>query len=193
MIRQIKECKELIPFLKNSIEDEGLKVGIDQNLNSEQFAIIKVDDYYNGLHLAFPPKSIDFIVAVDCACNWYVLYLLELKNVNSPRKLDIKDIQEKFETTITDFLSQRFEKIFLADQYKYKDIKLYLVSDAYGLTGKYRTYADYKKIQNKKQRIQGRDSLRVDLNLASKLFKFKGRVVRINYDIPPNPIIIKIV
>lgn len=189
MIQKIKNCKELIPYLKKVIEDEGIEVGIEECLLPEKMVIIKVDDYYNSLHLKFPPKSIDFAVVVDCECDWYVLYLLELKNVNSPKKLSVKDIQEKFENTIYDFLSQRFEKIFMANQYKYKDIKLYLVSDAYGLTGKYGTYAEYKKIQDKKQKIQGRDSLRVDFNLGSKLFKFRGKIVRINYDIPPNPII----
>ena len=27
MIQKIKNCKELIPYLKNTIEDEGIKVG----------------------------------------------------------------------------------------------------------------------------------------------------------------------
>lgn len=189
MIQEIKNCKELMPYLKKVIEDEGIEVGIDGCLNPEKIVIIKADDYYNGMHLDFTPKSIDFVVVVDCECDWYVLYLLELKNVNSPKKLSVKDIQEKFENTIYDFLSRRFQNIFMANQYKYKDIKLYLVSDAYGLAGKYGKYEEYKKIQDKKQKIQGRDSLRVDFNLGSKLFKFRGKIVRINYDIPPNPII----
>ena len=192
MIQKIKNCKELIPYLKNAIEDEGIEIGIEECLVSEKMAIIKVDDYYNGLHLTLTPKSIDFAIAVDCECNWYVLYLLELKNVNSPKRLSVKDIHEKFENTINDFLSKRFEEIFMADQYKYKDVKLYLVSDAYGLKGKYGTYAEYQRIQDKKQKIQVKDSLRVDFNLGQKLFKFRGKIVRITYDIPPNPIIIKI-
>lgn len=191
MIQKIRKCKELIPFLKDFIEDEGIIVDIEENLDSEQVAIIKVDDYYNSLHLGFPPKSIDFAVVVDCSCYSYVLYLLELKNVNSPKKLNIKDIQEKFDTTIYDFLSKRFDSIFLNDRFKYKAIKLYLVSDAYNLFGKYTTFEEYKKVQDKKQNIQRRDSLRVDLNLGAKLYKFRGKILHINYDIPPNPIIKK--
>lgn len=189
MIQEIKNCKELMPYLKEKIEDEGIEVGIDEDLKTEEVAVIKIDDYYNDLHLRFPPKSVDFGVVVDCQCKWYILYLLELKNVNHSKRLIIKDIQEKFENTIQDFLSERFGKIFLADQYKYRDIKLYLVSDAYGLTGRYGTYAEYKKVLEKKQKIQNRDSLRVDVNLGSKLFKFRGKIVKISYDIPPNPII----
>lgn len=189
MIQKIKNCKELIPYLKNVIEDEGIEVGIDEKLMPEKLAIIKIDDYYNSMHMRFPPKSIDFVVVVDCTCSWYALYLLELKNVNSPKKLNVKDIQEKFENTICDFMSRRFEKIFLQEQYKYKDVKLYLVSDAYGLKENYSTYAEYKKIQEKIHKIKNRDSLKVDFNLGSKLFKFRGKIVRISYDIPPNPII----
>ena len=192
MIQMIKSCKELTPYLQNIIEDERIEVGIEENLKDDQFAIIKVDDYYNNLHLAFPPKSIDFAVVVDCECASYVLYLLELKNVNSPKKLNIKDIQEKFETTINDFLSVRFEKIFLADKFKYKAVKLYLVSNAYGLSGKNGTYEEYKKIEEKKQKIQKKDSLRVDFNLGSKYYRFRGKIVKINYDIPPNPIVRRI-
>lgn len=131
MIQEIKNCKELIPYLKEKIEDEGIEVGIDEGLKTEEVAVIKIQD----------------------------------------------------------FLSERFGKIFLADQYKYRDIKLYLVSDAYGLTGRYGTYAEYKKVLEKKQKIQNRDSLRVDVHLGSKLFKFRGKIVKISYDIPPNPVI----
>ena len=191
MIQEIKSCKELIPYLRDRIEDEKLEVEIEDNLHEEQYAIIKVDDFYNSLHIASPPKSIDFVVTVDCECYSYVLYLLELKNVNSPQKLNIRDIQDKFHTTIYDFLTERFGYIFLKDKYKYKAIKLYLVSDAYGLSEKYATYEEYRKIQDKKQRIQMKDSLRVDCNLASRLYKFKGKIVQINYDIPPNPVIRK--
>lgn len=192
MIQEIKSCKELIPYLRNKIEDEKIEVGIEDNLSEQQLAIIKVDDFYNNLHIASPPKSIDFVVTVDCECFAYALYLLELKNVNSPKKLNIRDIQDKFSTTIYDFLTERYGYIFLNDKYKYKDIKLYLVSDAYGLSDKYNTYEEYKKIQDKKQRIQSKDSLRVDCNLSSRLYKFKGKIVSINFDIPPNPIIRKI-
>lgn len=192
MIHEIKECRELIPYLKEEIKDEGIEVGVEEGLVPEKMAAIKMDDYYNNLHVEMPPKSIDFLVVVDCECSWYALYLLELKNVNSPKKLSIKDIQDKFETAIDNFMSARFEKIFLCERYKYKDIKLYLVSDAYGLNGKYGTFEEYKKIQERRQKIQNRDSLRVDRNLGSKLYKFRGKIYKINYEIPPNPIIKKI-
>ena len=58
--------------------------------------------------------------------------------------------------------------------------------------GKYATYAEYKKVMEKRQKIQSRDSLRVDVHLGSKPFKFRGKYLKISYDIPPNPIIRRI-
>lgn len=189
MIQQIKSCRELIPYLKQKIEDEGIEVAVSNQLSPEKLAIIKIDDYYAGLHLAVIPKAIDYLVIVDCECESFALYLLELKNVKSPKFLDIKTIHEKFETAIYDFLSNRFAEIFLNDRYKYKKILLYLISDAYRLSGKYKNFNEYQKFCEK---INKRDSLKTEMNLSSKLFRFRGKILTISYDIPPNPIIQKI-
>ena len=116
MIQQIKSCKQLKPYLKEVIEDEELEVEISKQLDLAKLVIIKVDDYYAGLHLAVIPKAIDYLVVVDCECDAFVMYLLELKNVDSPKFLDIKAIHEKFSNTIYDFLSNRFAEIFLKDR-----------------------------------------------------------------------------
>lgn len=189
MVQQIKNCKALIPYLKDIIEDEGIVVGISEQISPGKIAIIKVDEYYAGLHIASPPKAVDFLVAVDCECGSFVMYLLELKNVHSPKFLIIKDIHEKFGNTIDDFLSKRFKQIFLNDKYKYKKILLYLVSDAYGLSGKYADFDEYKKV---KEKINKRDSLKTEMNLGTKLFRFRGKILQISFDIPPNPVIKKV-
>lgn len=189
MVHQIRSCKRLGPYLREVIEDEGIEVGISEQIDGTKLAIIKVDDYYAGLHLAVTPKAIDHLVVVDHECGAFVMYLLELKNVSSPKFLDIKAIHEKFANTIYDFLSKRFAEIFMNDRYKYKDILLYLVSDAYGLRGRYRDFNEYRKLQEK---INKRDSLKVERDLGSKVFRFRGKILKISYDIPPNPIIRKV-
>ncbi len=189
MIHQIKTNRKLIPYLCKEIEDEGMAVEIDDTLAEEKYAVIKVDAFYNGLHLSIVPKSIDFLVAVDCECHAYLLYLIELKNVKNPKFLIMKDIHEKFENTIRDFLTERFGEIFLNDKYKYKDIRLYLVSDAYGLKGRFQNFAQYQALSEK---INKRDSLKIELALGGKLYKFKNKVVKIQYELPPNPVIRRI-
>lgn len=188
MVQQIKECKELIPYLKDIIEDEGIEVGISEKIGCGSIAIIKVDEYYAGLHITTPPKAVDFLAVVDCECASFAMYLLELKNVKSPKFLKMKDIHEKFGNTIDDFLSVRFGDIFLNDRYKYKNILLYLVSDAYGLRGKYNNFNEYRKIMDKTSK---RDTLKTEIGLGTKLFRFRGRILKISFDIPPNPVIQK--
>ncbi len=188
MVTKIKNNPRLRIYLRSRIEDEGIEVGVDEGLSENEYVGIKVDGYYNGLHQAVIPKSVDYVVVVDNSCDSYNLYILEMKNVNSPQKLIIKDIQEKFANTISDFLSEEFKEIFLADRYKYKDIKLYLVSDVYGIGGKYQTHKEYMQHL---ERINKKDSLKVDRNLGSKIYKFRNKYLRIEYDIPPNPVIKK--
>ncbi len=42
MVQVIKNCRDLIPYLKTKIEDEGIEVGIDENLMPEELAIIRI-------------------------------------------------------------------------------------------------------------------------------------------------------
>ena len=180
MISRIQNEPKLKSCIRYEIEDEGIEVGVDEKLTHSEYAGVKVDDYYNGLHDATPPKATDYVVAVDNSCDSYNLYILEMKNVKEPKFLDIRAIQDKFSTTINDFLSIRFKDIFLSDKYKYKDICLYLVSDAYGAGGSFHSHEEYRKYLEK---IDKKDSLKVDNNLGRKIYKFRNRFLTIQYNL----------
>lgn len=186
MVDMIKKDARLAPYLKNTLEDAGIEVKIAPTLQEDEYAAIKVDDYYAGLKMATPPKAVDYVVVVDCQCDWFSMYILELKNVNGPNGLNISDIQEKFKNTINMFLSDTFANIFLNDRFKYKGIRLYLVSDAYGEVGTFSNHSEYLAFRD---RINKKDTLKVDMSLSSKLYRFRGKILKIEYDIPPNPII----
>lgn len=188
MIKTIKNTKQLKPYLREKIEDAGIRVDISEDITAEQIANIKVDDYYANLRpVPVPmPKTIDMLTAVDCECDTYVLYLLELKNVKRPSDLVMRDIHEKFENTLNDFMSKRFGEIFLNSRFKYRRIFLYLVSDAYRMNKRFKSFEEYRALQ---KRVHSRDSLKVEVGLACKVFRFRGRTLQIKYDIPPNPII----
>lgn len=165
MVNMIKKDAHLVPYLTTTIEDTGIEVGLDQRLCPDDFAAIKVDDYYAGLKISTPPKAVDFVVIVDCQCDSFSMYILELKNVNGPGKLNIVDIQEKFSNTINLFLSNTFSYIFLNDRFKYKEIKMYLVSDAYGEAGNFANHSEYLRFRDK---VNKKDTLKVDMSLSEK-------------------------
>ena len=190
MIQQINQTDGLKKYITHEIEDAGLAVAVDSKLNLDEYIGIKVDDYYMVLHLrGETPKAVDFIVTVDCQCDAYCLYILELKNVKSPKGYTTKDIIEKFETAIDRFIKEDFKEIFLNDKYKYKEIKLYLVTSAYGRALGQKNYQSYIELLRK---INQKDTLTNDWTLSNKLFKFQKRILRIEREIPPNPVIKRI-
>lgn len=191
MIQQINSIEEFKDCLTHKIEDAGLEIAVDPLLSESEFIGIKVDDYYMGLHLGGEtPKAVDFIVSVDCQCDAYVLYILELKNVKSPKAYTTEDIIEKFETAIERFMKMEFSNIFLNDKYKYKDVKLYLVTTAYGNAMGQSNFEAYCKLLAKTNK---KDTLVNDWKLSSKYFRFRNFVRRIEREIPPNPVIKRIV
>ena len=189
MVQMIKQEKSLAQYLHTDLEDAGICVDVDPRLGENDYAAIKVDDYYNGQHDKAPPMAVDFVVAVDCSCLAYALYILEFKNIHKSKNLSCSDIQEKFATTIYRFMSEEYKHIFLNDRFKYKDIKLYLVSDLYRLAGKYKSYTEYASLMDK---MGKRDTLKVDRSLAGRIYRFRNKILRIEFEIPPNPIIKKI-
>ena len=86
-------------------------------------------------------------------------------------------------------MNDSFSDIFLNDRFKYKSVKLYLVSDAYNEVGHFKNHNEYLAFR---QKINKRDSLKVDVALSSKLYKFRGKILKIEYDIPPNPVVTRI-
>lgn len=186
MIQRIKQTKALKAYQHQKIEDAGVEVDVDEKLSEQEYVGIKVDDYYMGLKLqGKTPKAVDFIVAVDCGFNWYALYILEMKDTNS---YTTKDIHEKFDTAINRFLQVDFKEIFLDDRYKYRLVKLYLVR-RFKQAEQYANYEEYVKIQEK---ISKKDTLAADQKLSDKIYRFRKMLLKIEREIPPNPLIAKI-
>lgn len=177
MISKINNNRNLRPYCRHDISDEGVVVPVSETLGEESFVGVKVDDYYNDtIKDNNCPKSVDYVVAVDCSCDSYKLYILELKG-GKRKNLKAKDIYEKFESTIQDFLEKRFKDIFCYDAYKYKSVELYLVNP---FPGGYEKYEDYLKI---KSHIKDKDTLELD-SQYDKVFRFRGKRCKIKKEFP---------
>lgn len=191
MIQTITQHPKLKRFTSHSIEDAGIGVGVDTRLTEADYIGIKVDNYYMSLKLqGETPKAVDFIVSVDCQCSAYVLYIIEFKNTDSPQQYSSKDICDKFDTAINRFMAKDFKDIFQNDKFKYKDIRLYLVTSAYKAAAKYGNFQKYLEIRKK---VNQKDTLVNDIALSGRIFVFRGRHLRIEREIPPNPIISRLV
>lgn len=184
MIQMIEKEQRLKDCLHRQIEDAGIKVDVDQALAEPKYIGIKVDDYYKGLHEKIIPKAVDFIVAVDCECSWFALYILELRDVK--RTCSSKEIQEKFDTVINRFMQEEFGHIFLKDSFKYKEVFLYLVTTSYQMAVQLGKFEEYQALR---ARLKAKDSLANDSTLTTKPYKFRGKYYFIRREVPPNPLI----
>jgi len=168
LINLLNEDEVLQVHIKPECEDEGLCVDFEASIDRNTTLVLKVDDFYNDLNIANRPASIDCLIVQFCSGNNYKLSLIELKNVERAQNIDRKNLREKFETTLYDFMSDKFRNYFYNEAF---DLKIELILCA----GKLQNDNSFK-------------SYKLDFLLGLKPFRFDGKLIGIN-GIPPIPII----
>lgn len=177
MIEAILYNKDLTTLLANEIEENGVGVKLDADfyddngqLDSAIILNMKVDSYYNSLRLAATPPSIDNLVVIKRSKNRFSVYLIELKNVNKLRRLDYTNIKNKFETTLNDFMKNRFKNEFEISTTKITDFNVWLVCNRFDFMGKEISHDDYER------RIK---STIIEQLMLTRPFCYKGKYSQI--------------
>ena len=125
LIQRIKKHKILSKFVEDNCCENDVWVTFDESILPEAYVIIKVDKYYNSLNLEKTPPSLDCLIVRECENGGYGLTLVELKKTKTSGDIDLKNIKEKYETTLYDFIKSKFIGELDID---YSDIKLFFVS-----------------------------------------------------------------
>lgn len=125
MFENIKRNQNLRNHIADTCCENDICLDFEYNIPSEDKIIIKVDDYYNSLHLEKPPASPDCLILVRCVDGGYSLHIAELKNITTAKFYDINNLLAKFDNCIYDFIERRFPELF---NINYKTVKLYFVS-----------------------------------------------------------------
>jgi len=163
MLDRIKKHPTLSKFLKQECSEQGVAIQIDERISSDDFIIISPDDYYNSLNEK-RPASVDCLVIQKCNELSYKITLIELKSLHSAHKFDLDNMIEKFQNTLTDFMSKRFKEELFKN---YQKVDLYFVSNI---------------------EIHKRDlGLKLD-SLISKTFEYNGKKTMLRNRMP-NPTI----
>jgi len=118
---KIKNDSRLKNFVINECKENNIGVTFAKDIEKENILILKIDDFYNNLHLSETPKSIDCLIVIACKSRGYGLFLVELKSDT----FEINDVIEKFENCFNDFIKQRFREYFYIS---YEKIELFFVS-----------------------------------------------------------------
>lgn len=145
LIKSLKSDLKLQPFIIPRCEENGLCVVLDASLGADEFLIIKVDAFYNACLDYFDPStrkwttpaSIDCLIVVQCKKqDRYQVLLVEQKN--TPNNPPHQNMRDKFETTLLDFMSNRFRHHFYNTDY-HLEIRLLLQIAAVGQGRAFRT------------------------------------------------------
>jgi hypothetical protein len=127
MIQEIKNHPILSNFVEETCCENEVCVSFDNTISSNDYAIIKVDNYYNSaLHQGLTPASVDCLIVRKCINSGYGLTIVELKNIHNSKGFGTENMIEKFQTTLADFIEIKFpDELFL----DYNDVKLFFVSN----------------------------------------------------------------
>jgi hypothetical protein len=164
----IQECQEngIRVVIGDSLLDDGM-------LDTEKILIIKPDSYYSSARMATPPPSIDCIIITKCADSSYKLYLVEMRDRKGAQGVSPKVIIPKFRTIVEKFFADEFKEIFNADRFHIRDIKMWIVTDAYN-TKQCSEEAYIKKIKGTV----------LDNYLSQKPFRVFGKLVLVEPIVP---------
>lgn len=131
----------LSPFFCDNCNENGVGVNFDPSLQlNKDYIIIKVDDYYNS-NFKNPniPPSPDCIIIQKCHDERYVIYIVELKSIQSLGPYNLRHIRDKFQTCLSHFMSDLYRKYFYASDLNFH-IKLLFICDLFtGNNDKFKT------------------------------------------------------
>lgn len=179
MISEILNHSELKKIIVKCCSENNVEATISSNIDKADFVILKIDKYYTSLLLANTPKSVDCLIVLRCDDNTFMLFIIELRDIKNLAGFSAKEIYQKFETTINNFLREKFSEFFFSDNYDIKDLKLLFITDPLNIQNKKYT------LNQIKNRIQG---TKIEILLLMRPFKFGSRYYSISYEVP-NPII----
>ena len=125
MIDRIKRHKVLSQFVRDKCSENNVAAEVDSGVDSNDYVIVKPDDYYNSLRRKVPP-SVDCLIIQRCVNGGYKITLVELKSITSMADQTIENLVGKFETVLTDFIPKKFKDLLHKD---YKAVELYFVTE----------------------------------------------------------------
>ena len=174
MISEIRNHPVLKGIAVDSCSENNIEATISPNINKDDFVILKIDDYYNSLSQAVTPKSVDCLIILRCRDNTYRLFIIELRDIKNLTGFSVKEIYQKFKTTINNFLRERFNEFFFSDNYDIKDLKLLFITDPLNIQNRKYTLTQMKN------KIKG---TKIEILLLMRPFKFGSRYYSISYEV----------
>jgi len=138
MLCKINTKTELAPFFTRNLLENEVGVIIDKAMSQDSFVAIDIDEYYHRIVQPPTPAIADILlVAQRISQNEkHHIYIIEMKNISSPRGFSVENIYEKFHTAIDDFMKVKYADVFMNEKHQVEKFRLLFISDAYRLKRK---------------------------------------------------------
>lgn len=159
LIAALKSDPIIQPFLKSTCDERGMAASISPTIAPEDIVIISPDRYYNSLRQK-RPKSPDCLIVVRCNSGEFLVFVVELRDISSPKGFEPTAIRTKFLTCLTEFMQGVLGHHFNRQDIILKRPRLLFVSDPYG------------QRQNTEQNKSFNQSTRMDALLAVPPLRF---------------------
>jgi len=181
MLNKIKTNLTLNQFLTNKLLENDVGIIINEDMPQDSFAAIDIDKYYHHIGLNITPAIADLLLAAQKLSQkeLYHIYIVEMKNIYSPRGFKVKNIYNKFYTVIEDFMKIKYADIFMDEKYKIERFRLFFISDAYRLKKRGMTDEQIKSFLH---------DTKIMVLQSMSLFQFRNFKVFIEYKLP-NPLL----
>ena len=131
LLEKIKSEPLLSYYIRPTCDENDVGVSFDPSVLTDDYLIIKVDEYFQSAIRSNTPRGIDCLIIQKCVDNQYKLYLIELKNIKELNSGEgvIKHIYDKFQNCFDILISDHFRSLFYDETYQFSDIKLYFISN----------------------------------------------------------------
>ncbi len=171
LIQNLLNHPELTNFLCKECRENEVGVKFSEVVNTADYIIIKIDDYFNKT-IHPNPAGVDCLIVQKCQNNDYKLYIVELKNIE---KLgDMRQIRDKFKNCFDIFMSDKFRYYFYDLNINFTSIQLIFVST----TG-----------ENKNRKDKFQKNTRLDALLAMRPCRFANKLYAISFE-EPDPLVV---
>jgi hypothetical protein len=135
MLNAIRSKGDLIPFFTDTLLENEVGVIISEAMPRDSYIAVDIDTYYHKAGPHPTPAIADILLAARRLSHkdQFHIYVVEMKNIKTPKGFKTKNIYEKFKTAVDDFMKTRYKDIFLDTKFKVEKFELFFITDAYQL------------------------------------------------------------
>lgn len=181
MLAKLRSKQNLCPHFTDNLLENGYGVVIESTMPISSYLAIDIDHFYHHIGLQQVPEIADILLASQrlSASDEFHIYIIEMKNICSPKNFTVSNIYNKFHTAIEDFMKNKYSDVFMDANINITKFRLLFITDAYKLK---------QKGLSENQIRSFLSETKIAALQAMPLFCYRDFKVHVEYELP-NPLL----